>query len=134
MKQASFPITALRAKGSSVRRATCAHCGTRDATTLDELENGRKVPSCAGCRDVEHPEPDRPLTTGERVLRLVRMNPGAELNELAQAMGEDDEMGRARISAALSRAVRQGLVKGEGGRCERMYYPVKGARWGEPLQ
>lgn len=110
------------------QRATCAHCGVRDATAYDKLENGTLVPSCDGCMAAAA-DPPPPVTTGERVFNMVRMSPGADVNELALAMGEDDELGRARISAALSRAVRCGLIRAEGQRCERLYYPIAGARW-----
>jgi DNA-binding PadR family transcriptional regulator len=46
---------------------------------------------------------------------------GLDIVELAQILGEDDEHGRARISAALNRAVRDGLVQFTGGRMDRVY-------------
>ncbi len=107
--------------------ATCAICGVRDATTRDEVD-GREVAACASCT-AEVADPTPPASTGERVVRMLQMSPGMDLHELAEALGETDEMAKARVSAALSRAVRLGLCRAEGPRCEKLYYPTPGTTW-----
>jgi hypothetical protein len=100
-------------------RVLCAVCGTREGTLPDVID-GRRLVVCRECRDGYVEEP-KEVTTRQRLLRALGRSYGLDIVELAQILGEDDEHGRARISAALNRAVRDGLVQFTGGRMDRVY-------------
>lgn len=102
------------------QRSLCAVCAKRPANTVDDFD-GRPVPVCFGCRDGEVPEPPRAPKMRERLLRVLARSYGLDIVELAQVLGEDDELGRAKLSAALNRARRDGLVQFSGGRMNRIY-------------
>jgi hypothetical protein len=48
-----------------------------------------------------------------------------DIQELAAALDEDTELGRAKLSAALARAVEDGLVTYSGNRMDREYRLVQ---------
>jgi hypothetical protein len=105
------------------RTALCALCARNPANTLDEID-GRRVPICFGCKEDEVPEPPK-ASPRERVLRVLARSYGLDIVELAQVLGEDDELGRARISAVLKRAIRDRLVQYSGRRMNRIYSVTK---------
>lgn len=101
----------------------CAICAKRNAVARDVID-GRHVAVCIVCRDFEVPQPPPPPPTRERVLRaLERSEPdGLGIIELAVVLGEDTELGRAKLCAALIRAQRAGLVHYTGGGNDRTYH------------
>jgi hypothetical protein len=103
--------------------ALCPLCGTHPATVPDVID-GRRMLVCVDCRDGVVAEPVN-VQPRERVLRALSRSDGMDIGELAQVLGEDDESGRARISALLARACRDGLVKYSGGRMDRVYSIVR---------
>jgi hypothetical protein len=110
---------------NSPKRATCAICGERDATTEESFE-GRVVAACEPCAaDVEVPDPPKGPDLRDRILAMLRRSDGMEVGEIAQALGEDDAMARGRISASLARAIKDGEVSCTGGRMSRTYHWVK---------
>lgn len=98
----------------------CAICVARPAELLDEIDD-MTYPVCTGCSRRRVPTPPKEMAQQERVLRALGRMPGADIVELAQALGEDDKMGRARVSAVLARAIKAGLVTYIGGRMDRLY-------------
>lgn len=103
-------------------KPSCAHCGVRPATCIDEHE-GRTVLSCWDCRDQETPEPVVP-GIGARALRMLEISPGLDIATLSSALGDSSEEGKARVCAAVNRLVHAGQVRRAGERNERIYYPV----------
>jgi len=103
--------------------ALCSICAKRQATCIDDDE-GRPMPVCALCRDEEVPDPGMPPNTSDRVLRYVRMSPGVDVVDIAIALGEESDAGRKRISAALARAIKAGLMTSVGQR-NGLYYPTR---------
>jgi hypothetical protein len=108
-----------RIRAPAAPRVLCALCGTRTGT-LPDIVDGRRLVVCRECRDDDVAEP-KEVTTRERLLRALVRSYGLDIAELAQLLGEDDEHGRARLSAILNRAVRDGLVQFTGGRMDRVY-------------
>lgn len=98
----------------------CAICAKRRAEVLDEID-GHEYPVCRICRDGRVPEPPAMPTTRDRLLRVLRRVDCMDIQELAQVLGEDTELGRAKLSAALHRAIRDGLVTYSGNRMDREY-------------
>lgn len=105
-------------------RSMCGLCAKQPANTLDDID-GREVPVCFGCKEGEVPQPPRAPTPRERLLRILARSYGLDIVELAQVLGEDNELGRARISKVLMRAIRDGLVKYSGRRMNRIYSITK---------
>jgi hypothetical protein len=101
-------------------RQLCAICARRDAVGYDRIDDNYYA-VCSECRDRAVPEPPPEPTTRERVLAVLRRTDAMDIGELADALGDDTEHGRARISAALARAVHKGLVCFVGGRMDRLY-------------
>jgi DNA-binding transcriptional ArsR family regulator len=101
----------------------CALCGSRPGTLPDVID-ARRVLVCAPCRDGEVAEPEV-LTTRDRILAVLRRSDGIEIAELAEALGEDDQLGRCKVSAALNRAVDAGLVTFTGRKNDRVYSLVR---------
>lgn len=106
--------------GARPVQATCALCGWRDATDHEEVD-GVRVAVCAACSTARVPPPAETPTMRERVLRALARADGLGINELAEILSEDDAAGRARISAALARAIRAGFVSCTGGKMSRTY-------------
>lgn len=102
----------------------CAICARRTATVIDNID-GRLIAVCEHCRDCEVPDPPPPPTIRKRALRALARSYGLDIVELAQVLGEDDELGRAKLSAALKRAIRDGLVTYSGGKMNRIYSLVR---------
>lgn len=109
----------------SVRRWSrlCAFCADHPACDLSDLD-GKRFPICARCRfdwprEPEHPDGE-PLR--DRALAaLERFDGAVDIGELAAALGVDDDLGRARLSASLKRAIADGQVTFIGGRMSRLY-------------
>jgi hypothetical protein len=100
--------------------ALCAMCARKPANAVDEID-GKRVHVCFGCKADEVPEPPKAPSPRERVLRVLARSYGLDIVELAQVLGDDDELGRARLSAVLARAIRDGLVQYSGTRMNRIY-------------
>jgi hypothetical protein len=117
---------ALRSAASDVSLARppfprlCAICAERPAAVFDEID-GRRLAVCNGCISDEVPDPPPPPAPRERVLQVLARMPGADIWELCEAMGENDELSRARVSAVLKRAIQRKLVTYEGHRMNRTY-------------
>lgn len=121
----------------------CAACAACAATTRGTID-GASYPLCDRCIVDAVPEDeddDAPssldtdadtvnvASTRERITRaLARFDGGADIGELAAALGEDDDFGRAKLSAALNRMVRAGLATFTGRRMNRVYRLCEGAR------
>lgn len=103
-------------------KPTCAHCGVRPATCIDESD-GRRVLSCFECRDEATPEPPVP-TIGDRAMRMLKISPGLDIATLSSALGDSSEEGKARVCAAVNRLVHAGRVRRDGPKNERIYYPA----------
>lgn len=104
----------------AVASSLCAVCARRPSSVVDRID-GRVFWVCVTCRDESVPAPPRTPNTRERLLQALGRSYGLDIVELAQALGEDTELGRAKLSAALARAVRDGLVTYSGGRMDRIY-------------
>lgn len=98
----------------------CGVCVERKACVID-VQDGRPVAVCRDCFEPEIVEPLPTISPRERVLRVLGRSYGLDIVEIAQVLGEDSEAGRARISAVLARAAKDGLVKFSGGRMDRIY-------------
>lgn len=99
----------------------CGVCVSRPACSLLEID-GRRYPACDRCGVEPVPLPPEPEGLRVRALRVLRRFDGeASVEELALAMGVDDAVFRATLSASLKRAIRDGEVIATGGRMCRRY-------------
>jgi DNA-binding transcriptional ArsR family regulator len=71
-----------------------------------------------------HDRSDRPPEMKDRVLAAVRRSPGCELSQIAEGLGKTGLAEQNHVSVTLTRLVRAGLVRREGVRGSRFYYPV----------
>ncbi len=99
----------------------CAVCMKRPATVPDRID-GRTFLVCRPCRDDEVTPAPTP-TMPERVVRMVRLSPGATVEDLAMLL-DDSERGHQRISTALHRASIAGMLIAVGAGKERYYHPA----------
>lgn len=120
----------------------CAVCAERPAAVNDEVD-GRTYRVCFRCKtempceaclagrrddctcDESSSSPPREPDVRERLLRVLNRSYGLDIAEVAQVLGDDTEIGRARVSAALNRARKAGLVKFTGFRMNRIYSITK---------
>lgn len=109
------------------RGRLCPICAEREACVPDVID-GHPMAVCRECSEGEVVVHDEaPVRSRERVLRVLARSDGLYVDEVARALGEDDEAGRAKVSAALNRAVRAGLVQYSGDRMDRIYSLTPGA-------
>jgi DNA-binding transcriptional ArsR family regulator len=96
-------------------------CVARPATALLEID-GRRYPACCCCVRERVPEPPEPEGLRTKALRALRRFDGeASVEELALALGLDDEVSRGTLSASLKRAILAGEVFATGTRMTRRY-------------
>jgi hypothetical protein len=117
----------FRTNARATPRPLCAICVKRDAVTTHKME-GVEFRVCIPCRDedIEDPTPAGPAAPRARVLSaLARFIDGAEVADIAAALGEEDEKNRVRIYAVLARAMKVGLVTATGGKNDRTYHLVR---------
>lgn len=116
------PVDTTR-RPASAAPTLCALCATRPATTTDRIDR-RTLPVCVPCKEGEVPPPARSQATDRRtrvLAALARFEDGADVQTLAEVLGEDDELGHGRLSALLNRARRDGLVEFTGRHNNRVY-------------
>lgn len=114
------------------RVPVCGECKNDESGLCSGCRIGRDC-ACDACRqgapskclcEQEYqrvaPAPKEPETR-ERVLRILSRADGLDIAEVAEALGEDTEHGRAKLSAALARACRLRLVRFSGHRMDRTY-------------
>lgn len=109
--------------------ALCAICAARPATVTDVLD-GRLIRVCVSCVEDEVPDPPRAPTLPDRVVRAVRLSPGATVEDLALLL-DDSDLGYDRVKKALHRAALAGVIRAVGDGHERFYHPAtRGPRRG----
>jgi len=77
---------------------------------------------CSFC-DVATPEPEQP-SPSERVFRCVERHSGLVVGDICELLGIFDDTGIDATSKMLSRLVRRGALRCEGGRADRTYFAV----------